>query len=189
MAAIAVPNFLEAQMRAKVSRTKSDMRTMATAIEAYSVDWNRPMMGQGEIWRQQCNSGYQQYVPLDENTRVVAAWSKLTTPVAYVASILPDVFGRASQKDSMVYAYACQSFVGCLSDPSVSSDHAKAYALGYTWATASRGPTRSAAGNLARFLWGGNPAITKYAYDPSNGTVSYGEIVRTNKGEYRSPGN
>lgn len=30
LAAIAVPNFLEAQMRAKVSRTKADMRSMVT---------------------------------------------------------------------------------------------------------------------------------------------------------------
>ena len=41
LAAIAVPNFLEAQTRAKVTRCKSDMRTIATALEAYFVDWNR----------------------------------------------------------------------------------------------------------------------------------------------------
>lgn len=39
LAAIAVPNFLEAQTRAKISRCKADMRTMATAIEAYAVDF------------------------------------------------------------------------------------------------------------------------------------------------------
>src|SRR3712207_3721638 len=33
LAAIAVPNFLEAQVRAKVSRAKSDMRTVTVAIE------------------------------------------------------------------------------------------------------------------------------------------------------------
>jgi len=40
LAAIAVPNFLEAQVRSKVSRAQSDMRSLATAIEAYSVDHN-----------------------------------------------------------------------------------------------------------------------------------------------------
>ena len=40
LAAIAVPNFLEAQTRAKVSRAKSDMRTLATALESYYVDNN-----------------------------------------------------------------------------------------------------------------------------------------------------
>jgi type II secretory pathway pseudopilin PulG len=38
LAAIAVPNFLEAQTRAKVSRTHADMRSLATALEAYAVD-------------------------------------------------------------------------------------------------------------------------------------------------------
>src|SRR5436309_2575639 len=38
LAAIAVPNFLEAQTRSKVSRTLSDMRTIATALEAYRMD-------------------------------------------------------------------------------------------------------------------------------------------------------
>ena len=40
LAAIAVPNFLEAQTRAKVSRVKADMRSMATALEAYVIDYN-----------------------------------------------------------------------------------------------------------------------------------------------------
>ena len=41
LAAIAVPNFLEAQVRAKVSRSHADMRSLATAIEAYVVDYNK----------------------------------------------------------------------------------------------------------------------------------------------------
>src|SRR5688572_6112143 len=41
LAAIAVPNFLEAQVRAKVSRVKADIRSMATAIESYAVDNNK----------------------------------------------------------------------------------------------------------------------------------------------------
>lgn len=40
LAAIAVPNFLEAQTRSKVSRAKNDMRSLATAIESYQVDCN-----------------------------------------------------------------------------------------------------------------------------------------------------
>jgi len=42
LAAIAVPNFLEAQTRSKVTRVKADLRTLVTAVEAYAVDWNRP---------------------------------------------------------------------------------------------------------------------------------------------------
>src|SRR5690242_2638558 len=40
LAAIAVPNFLEAQTRSKVSRVKADERSIATAIESYAVDTN-----------------------------------------------------------------------------------------------------------------------------------------------------
>ena len=43
LAAIAVPNFLESQTRAKVSRAMADMRSIATAIVAYTVDYNRPV--------------------------------------------------------------------------------------------------------------------------------------------------
>jgi prepilin-type N-terminal cleavage/methylation domain-containing protein len=40
LAAIAVPNFLEAQTRAKVSRAKADQRSIATALEAYRTENN-----------------------------------------------------------------------------------------------------------------------------------------------------
>ena len=40
LAAIAVPNFLEAQTRAKVTRAKADMRTADNAIETYYLDNN-----------------------------------------------------------------------------------------------------------------------------------------------------
>jgi len=38
LAAIAVPNFLEAQVRAKVSRVLADERTLITALESFAVD-------------------------------------------------------------------------------------------------------------------------------------------------------
>ncbi len=38
LAAIAIPNLLNAVQRGKQKRTMSDMRALATAIEAYSVD-------------------------------------------------------------------------------------------------------------------------------------------------------
>ena len=38
LAAIAIPNFLQAQVRAKVARVQNDMRSTATALETYRVD-------------------------------------------------------------------------------------------------------------------------------------------------------
>jgi len=40
LAAIAIPNLLNAVQRGKQKRTMSDMRTLATAVEAYTVDNN-----------------------------------------------------------------------------------------------------------------------------------------------------
>ncbi|HUT23544.1 MAG TPA: prepilin-type N-terminal cleavage/methylation domain-containing protein [Sumerlaeia bacterium] len=75
LAAIAVPNFLEAQIRSKVSRVKADMRGFATALEAYATDYNKfpmphtlPPFGQ---W-----FGYMQYLTV------------LSTPVAYMSNTM-----------------------------------------------------------------------------------------------------
>lgn len=38
LAAIAVPNFLQAQVRAKIARVEGDLRAMKTAIEMYHMD-------------------------------------------------------------------------------------------------------------------------------------------------------
>ena len=66
LAAIAVPNFLEAQVRAKVSRAAADLRTIATALESYAVDYNK-------------------YAPNDDAYNTVP--KELTTPVAYLSTM------------------------------------------------------------------------------------------------------
>jgi len=72
LAAIAVPNFLEAQTRAKVSRVRADMRTSATALETYHID----------------NSTYPFQNPQGRALRVTAGQpyvlELLSTPVAYL---------------------------------------------------------------------------------------------------------
>ena len=40
LAAIAIPNFIEAQVRAKVSRGLADMRSISVGLESYRVDGN-----------------------------------------------------------------------------------------------------------------------------------------------------
>lgn len=73
LAAIAVPNFLEAQVRSKVSRAKADMRTLVTGLEAYRVDnTDYPI-----------DRGYGQYYE---------DWKQLTTPVPYINNIPLDPF-------------------------------------------------------------------------------------------------
>ena len=40
LAAIAIPNFIEAQVRSKVTRAKADMRSLTVALEGYRVDYS-----------------------------------------------------------------------------------------------------------------------------------------------------
>ena len=85
LAAIAVPNFLEAQTRSKVSRVKADMRSTATALEAYVLDYNHypPAIEPGApyMW------GDANQPPYTMHTS-----GYLTTPVAYITSLASDVF-------------------------------------------------------------------------------------------------
>jgi prepilin-type N-terminal cleavage/methylation domain-containing protein len=93
LAAIAVPNFLEAQVRSKVSRVKSDMRSTITAIEAYRLDYNHyppcadivvPPVNPADVV-----SGGGGTAPVNPP---ILRLIPLTTPTAYITSIPQDVF-------------------------------------------------------------------------------------------------
>jgi prepilin-type N-terminal cleavage/methylation domain-containing protein len=83
--AIALPNFLEAQLRASVARAKADMKSLVIATEGYKNDWrlrepktdfepvNRPPFGYSEWW------GFASHL--------------LTTPVKFISSQPVDAFG------------------------------------------------------------------------------------------------
>ena len=79
LAAIAVPNFLEAQVRAKISRSKADMRTTATGLETYRLDHsNYPLMNASNFAIPPTSkAGSGQFLPTFE---------RLTTPIAYLTS-------------------------------------------------------------------------------------------------------
>ncbi len=70
LAAVAVPNFLNAQMRAKVVRAVSDMKAVGMAISTYKLD----------------NNEY------PENAYGYAR--RVTTPIAYIGSIPEDFFNQ-----------------------------------------------------------------------------------------------
>ena len=73
LAAIAVPNFLEAQTRSKLSRCKADMRSIVTAVESYAVDNNR-------------------YPPASTVSNWYYGYWVISTPIAYISSVPPDIF-------------------------------------------------------------------------------------------------
>lgn len=203
LAAIAIPNFLQAQVRAKVSRVHSDMRSVTTALEAYYVDHNDyiPDYYDGCI-----------YPP-----RYLRRLVPLTTPVAYITSIPSDVFaeGPATSEHTLLrslYTYD-QTIDGELAYP-LTFEFAKqqrgnpdrpqahfeawrtvAVSVGmkpedssrFAWALRSAGPD-----GISVPLWYteadlqslGLEYAGRVAYDPTNGTISAGQIYRTNLGQH-----
>lgn len=85
LAAIAVPNFLNAQLRAKIAKAYSDIRALAMAQEMYALD----------------NAGG--YPPESEDYpfergRAEAGLLWLTAPIAYIAAIPSDPFVPPQQR-------------------------------------------------------------------------------------------
>lgn len=176
LAAIAVPNFMEAQVRAKVSRAKADMRTITTGLEQYRVDYN----------------GYP-----DIFTRLMV----ITTPVAYISTLPRDVFRLQQATGNQFwrrrgYRYGAMPL-----------DNASRYAVAsvgpdtdfdtYMNATQDTGDNNETSDDwevdnqALRFYPGYSAALFtdegapvnesrfRYVtYDPTNGTVSDGDIFR-----------
>src|SRR5215831_9294634 len=69
LAAIAIPNLLNAVQRGKQKRTMSDMRALATAVEAYAVDNNQYPAAT-------CNAGL--YTSGTENVLATNSFTNLT---------------------------------------------------------------------------------------------------------------
>ena len=183
LAAIAVPNFLEAQTRSKVSRSKADMRSMATGLESYQVDYNR----YPRDWKALNARGYPGTIDHD------VALQSLTTPVAYMTSIPNDPFTAKNNRDQderRTFWYfrplPDQNFPG--TNTGVPGAYREAHRMGYNWFLESYGPSRT------RRVPGSNNQYTMVdvvvgttdllVYDPTNGTISPGHIALTNKGFY-----
>lgn len=177
LAAIAVPNFLEAQVRAKVSRIKNDMRAVNTGLEAYRVDSNKyPPWAD---WRVGDPAGAN-YMG-DATYFHAKVPNFITTPIAYMTSIPEDIFIKKSTFSNS--RYPVESRVGFrfqyfpyqnMSEASPSS----AVLAGRSAQTGgflfySFGPDQVInAGTSA-------PNAVYTRYDPTNGTVSIGNIIRT----------
>ncbi len=172
LAGIAVPNFLEASVRAKIARAYSDLRSAALAIEAYRLDQNAyptmlepgftggvaPLQGADLKWW---------YLP-----------NSLSTPVAYLSTAdLHCPFGGNWDKAAL-FPHNIWRRYGYENIPEL-IEKAQTFPLlqrryppeAEEWSGAWRlqcvGPDR---------LW--NPSVR---YDPTNGTVSGGDIIRSQK--------
>ncbi len=173
LAAIAIPNFLEAQVRAKVARVKSDLRNIATAEEVYYVDVDSYSTDLPDI-----------YDPVKDVWH--EDWHLLTTPISYMTSIPTDPFHSvttpAGAKVNVYYEYMNEDSMGSLWhwDGSYAAEYPNGYKdLGIGWFVYSFGPAMEDFG----LGWMPPEDWPERSYDPTNGTMSLGNIGRCNKGE------
>lgn len=179
LAAIAVPNFLEAQTRAKISRVRGDLHSFATAIESYRID----------------NNTYPRALPGARGEEL----NSLTTPISFMNSVPRDAF-KLQQKvedngliDGYSYDYVLYQYFPGLpvgSDfPLLKSGNTpiqncvrihmpiNVWLRPYNWFMFSIGPDLDEEYNYLNGLNQKVP-ITMIGrnYDATNGTVSSGDL-------------
>ncbi len=172
LAAIAVPNFLESQTRAKTSRTRADMRTIAGALEMYAVD-------------------HTDYPPNNPAFHVLP--NHLSTPISYMSnSRIIDIFNVrefdpvygiltryytynriVSQEDIQAGYVRPPLFREPIDGPAHNLGAFKKYG---DWRLVSVGPDRNYIIPTSK-----NPVLkgSDLRYDPTNGSISRGNILRT----------
>lgn len=222
LAAIAVPNFLEAQTRAKVARVKSDQRSMATALETYYVDNNQypafatidTLMDGTSGQYLTVNSAILGVNPIDDYPTFLmyagdgiasprgidqaAGNFTLTTPIAYITSFFGDPFADTK---GATFVYTSHNQAGAQADWILISwgpDVDEATSTDIELADGSGTVSRGVAGNSANVfvnalntanetLWTGSlktaenawPVLVDATYDPTNGTISSGDVYRS----------
>lgn len=162
LAAIAVPNFLNAQTRAKVSRAVADLRSIGTALEMYRLDNNDYMLGPITL------SAYM-------GDRI---WQQLTTPISYLGGFLQDPFkplpgGNVASEGKRYTPLGLYQYRNAKVDRQRGTQgdtHPDAL-----WISRSLGPDR------VLHPWGSRLYIGM-AYKSSNGIQSAGDIVTSNLG-------
>lgn len=164
LASIALPNFLDAQTRSKVTRAKSDQRVIAMALEVYVAD----------------NRRYPPSTVVPPFLRMVP----LTTPVAYLSNVPDDVFRGA---DAITVPGLNVRVFGNYGYGAMPIDSES------RWALASVGPDLTSNHRLIDFYPGYSDSLWENPdsgfdftrYDATNGTISDGDIWRVS--DYQMP--
>ncbi len=169
LAAIAVPNFMEAQTRSKVSKAYTDMRTLKTGLEVYRMDTGTlppDPFGQG----------------------MYLTWSYLTTPVAYLTSMPLSPFEFRDYAAAGYNDYGRPPYDYARYDqPSTPNQHlTKAAGILYLILCAGPDQDQDLGSQLGwdqvyRLHDGSGLFVL---YDATNGTKSSGDIIATNQKIY-----
>ncbi len=171
LAAIAVPNFLNAQVRAKAARTFADIRMLFEQNTIRKLDCNHWMtdgndagVGPAEVcslehlgsfWGVTCeDAGMDPCYTTNHDGRIYA---QLTTPVNYIGAVPVDPFANG-----LFYEYG--------------TSHCPNTELGAYWVFIAAGPDH----DLDDVRWLISQGHST-AYQPSNGTTSSGDIWKAYK--------
>ncbi len=159
LASIAVPNFVHAQVRAKLARVQSDLQTISTALEAYASDvgeYPPNPVGLGPRFR---------------------AFRPLTTPVAYLTQLPRDPFQSEDPLGPLGWRLGV-CFYGAMPLDFASR-----------WLLVSDGPDKHLScsdPSMVVFYPGYSPELFAgevqdydyVIYDPTNGVISEGDVYR-----------
>ena len=159
LAAIAVPNFLEFQVRAKVARVKSDFRVYKLGLEAYAVD--------NGIYPPD-NGGQMLDLP---NT-----WSRLSTPIAYLSTIPGSPFDE-DQTVGLNKQY--EYWRGNLDAGTL--EHGIYYRITSVGPNQISEYEQACCSNYPNHIAKKTPQFFNGLYDPTNGTVSMGDLMATSQ--------
>ena len=189
LASIAVPNFLEAQIRAKSARAHAEMRTIEFGLEAYQIDNNsyppaRDMSDPDPALHKNFDKSLSQRL------------MPITTPIAYLGGLPKDIFpplsgwnGKNATADLQFSSFTTYDYFDAESDydedmknlDATPKGDATDSTRGCEWRLASCGPDLWGSFGI---VWG--PMLVNVPngregvdYDPTNGSISNGDIVRT----------
>lgn len=171
LAAIAIPNFLEAQVRAKVAHAKEEMHSLNIALETYAVDHGvyPPWLFDGGGW-------------LPNLERLIP----LTTPTSYISNVPTDPFQEGEDVTGYGfdggYDYIQADTFGPAAcaypefHPEVTSPSYR-----WKWRVVSFGPDLRFNIDL-----GGGAGAPEPDYDATNGTISIGNLWRYGPGNVQT---
>lgn len=160
LAAIAVPNFLNARIRALVARVYSEQRAIEDALSAYKIDENAYPVDTGTA----LIAPPRNTVTLNGVKQTITGIGVLTTPIAYMSRIPSDPF--IPPKDENIGWYQCYVYFGSNAPFNYGEFEGRSNYIIY-----SVGPDK-------KLQW----SFGENRYAASNGLVSEGDIIRVGPG-------
>lgn len=167
LASVTIPIFLEAQVHSKISRSRSGLRCIGAALEAYFVD-NKAYIPDG-------------HSNIPPNTYAMYINYLLTTPVSYISlsNIKDPFFQSPGQGIPQLYRYINIKF-RYLDMLGLESSYNNYNEIFGAWSLYSNGPDMKM-GPFSETTRLGVLWACTIIYDPTNGIISTGDIIRCHK--------